>query len=132
MFGVVFFAQRTFIALTLSLKFDFAIESTIIVVIILSNACYLYSAWPYLLFVDGCLDYLNSFGLLITHTLQRSLSHWTPEASTRYMNGIYYDGFQGLLLLINLTVVFTLIADSLLKKLKLRYLKSKFRANRKN
>lgn len=74
--------------------------------IILLNSVFLFSATPYTEYKDSFPDKLNSLLLLLTSNFYASLlSAWIPTGSQRFQNGIYFDAFLGLALILNFSYV---------------------------
>jgi hypothetical protein len=75
--------------------------------------------------IEGVPDYMNNIIVLIFATFQAGmLSQWISDTERRYLNGIYFDAFLGVCMILNFG--FALVASSgplLVLKLKRTYLR---------
>ncbi|MFM7858239.1 MAG: hypothetical protein ACKO96_41555, partial [Flammeovirgaceae bacterium] len=68
----------------------------------MANSVYLFLLQPYTNLIDGVPDYMNNIIVLMFATFQAGLlSQWISDSKQRFLNGIFFDVFLALCMVVN-------------------------------
>ena len=85
----------------------------------MANSVYLFLIQPYNNLIDGVPDYMNNIIILIFATFQAGLlSQWISDSEQRFLNGICFDGFLGLCMVVNFGFVIVATSGSTVLRIK--------------
>lgn len=83
------------------------------------NSVTLFLIQPHTTLIEGVPEYMNNVIILIFATFQAGmLSQWISDSEQRFLNGIYFDAFLGICMILNFGFVIVASSGTLVLRLK--------------